>query len=154
MVPAVPADDTRRIALVDLLDRVLGGGVVITDEITLSLADVEMVRISLRNKHAADHTATVDGVAAPITRWPGTPPEPNPPAGSRKPRNTPAHPGVPLPPAVREHAAVTDHDWQDAIAAHENARAARLNDQTVAPAIRDTPKTREVCKPIRTRTGD
>ncbi|QZS59992.1 gas vesicle protein [Rhodococcus opacus] len=50
MVPAVPADDTRRIALVDLLDRVLGGGVVITDEITLSLADVEMVRISLRNK--------------------------------------------------------------------------------------------------------
>lgn len=40
MVPAVPADDTRRIALVDLLDRVLGGGVVITGEITLSLADV------------------------------------------------------------------------------------------------------------------
>lgn len=48
MVPAVPADDTRRIALVDLLDRVLGGGVVITGEITLSLADVDMVRISLR----------------------------------------------------------------------------------------------------------
>ncbi len=47
-VPAVPADDTRRIALVDLLDRVLGGGVVITGEITLSLADVDMVRISLR----------------------------------------------------------------------------------------------------------
>lgn len=46
MVP--PADDTRRIALVDLLDRVLGGGVVITGEITLSLADVDMVRISLR----------------------------------------------------------------------------------------------------------
>ena len=44
----VPADDTRRIALVDLLDRVLGGGVVITGEITLSLADVDMVRISLR----------------------------------------------------------------------------------------------------------
>lgn len=44
----VPTDDTRRIALVDLLDRVLGGGVVITGEITLSLADVDMVRISLR----------------------------------------------------------------------------------------------------------
>jgi hypothetical protein len=48
MVPAVPGDDSRRIALVDLLDRVLGGGVVITGEITLSLADVDMVRISLR----------------------------------------------------------------------------------------------------------
>ncbi|MFI6430716.1 gas vesicle protein [Rhodococcus oryzae] len=46
--PPVPADDTRRIALVDLLDRVLGGGVVITGEVTLSLADVDMVRISLR----------------------------------------------------------------------------------------------------------
>ncbi|MFE5707279.1 gas vesicle protein [Rhodococcus sp. ACS1] len=48
MSEMVPADDTRRIALVDLLDRVLGGGVVITGEITLSLADVDMVRISLR----------------------------------------------------------------------------------------------------------
>lgn len=48
MSELVPADDTRRIALVDLLDRVLGGGVVITGEITLSLADVDMVRISLR----------------------------------------------------------------------------------------------------------
>ncbi|TQC46268.1 gas vesicle protein [Rhodococcus sp. WS4] len=48
MSEIVPADDNRRIALVDLLDRVLGGGVVITGEITLSLADVDMVRISLR----------------------------------------------------------------------------------------------------------
>ncbi|MCJ0902583.1 MULTISPECIES: gas vesicle protein [unclassified Rhodococcus (in: high G+C Gram-positive bacteria)] len=48
MSEMVPSDDTRRIALVDLLDRVLGGGVVITGEITLSLADVDMVRISLR----------------------------------------------------------------------------------------------------------
>lgn len=48
MALPVPADDTRRIALVDLLDRVLGGGVVITGEVTLSLADVDMVRISLR----------------------------------------------------------------------------------------------------------
>ena len=48
MSDMVPADDSRGIALVDLLDRVLGGGVVITGEITLSLADVDMVRISLR----------------------------------------------------------------------------------------------------------
>jgi len=44
----VPADNDRRIALVDLLDRVLAGGVVITGDITLSIADVDMVTISLR----------------------------------------------------------------------------------------------------------
>lgn len=38
----------RRVALVDLLDRVLAGGVVITGDLTLSIADVELVRISLR----------------------------------------------------------------------------------------------------------
>jgi hypothetical protein len=44
-----PADGpTQRIALVDLLDRVLAGGVVITGEITLSMADVDLVTISLR----------------------------------------------------------------------------------------------------------
>lgn len=40
--------DNRRIALVDLLDRVLAGGVVITGDITLSIADVDLVAISLR----------------------------------------------------------------------------------------------------------
>lgn len=47
--PCVPsALDTRHIALVDLLDRVLAGGVVIAGEITLGIADVDLVRISLR----------------------------------------------------------------------------------------------------------
>jgi len=36
------------IALVDLLDRLLAGGVVITGEITISLADVDLVHVSLR----------------------------------------------------------------------------------------------------------
>jgi hypothetical protein len=36
------------VALVDLLDRLLAGGVVITGEITISLADVELVHVSLR----------------------------------------------------------------------------------------------------------
>ncbi|MGW0041890.1 gas vesicle protein [Rhodococcus sp. NPDC003348] len=44
----LPTDEYRRIALVDLLDRVLAGGVVISGEITLSLADIDMVQISLR----------------------------------------------------------------------------------------------------------
>jgi hypothetical protein len=36
------------VALVDLLDRVLAGGVVVTGEVTLSIADVDLVHISLR----------------------------------------------------------------------------------------------------------
>jgi Gas vesicle protein len=39
---------TERIALVDLLDRVLAGGVVISGEIRLSIADVDLVQISLQ----------------------------------------------------------------------------------------------------------
>lgn len=38
----------RRVALVDLLDRVLAGGVVISGELTLSIADVDLVHVSLR----------------------------------------------------------------------------------------------------------
>lgn len=38
----------ERIALVDLLDRVLAGGVVIAGEVTLSVADVDLVTVSLR----------------------------------------------------------------------------------------------------------
>jgi Gas vesicle protein len=44
----LPADNDRELALVDLLDRVLAGGVVITGDITLSIADVDLVVISLR----------------------------------------------------------------------------------------------------------
>lgn len=38
----------ERVALVDLLDRLLATGVVITGELTLSIADVDLVYISLR----------------------------------------------------------------------------------------------------------
>jgi Gas vesicle synthesis protein GvpL/GvpF/Gas vesicle protein len=38
----------QRIALVDLLDRVLAGGVVIAGDVTLSIADVDLVTVSLR----------------------------------------------------------------------------------------------------------
>ncbi len=34
--------------LVDLLDRLLAGGVVLTGDVTISLAGVDLVRISLR----------------------------------------------------------------------------------------------------------
>lgn len=36
------------IALVDLLDRVLAGGVVLTGDVTLSIAGIDLVHISLR----------------------------------------------------------------------------------------------------------
>lgn len=38
----------REVALVDLVDRLLGGGVVIAGDITLSVADVDLVYLSLR----------------------------------------------------------------------------------------------------------
>jgi gas vesicle protein GvpA/GvpJ/GvpM family len=46
--PRRPTVHAERIALVDLLDRVLAGGVVVSGEVTLSIADVDMVRVSLR----------------------------------------------------------------------------------------------------------
>ncbi|MBR8639092.1 gas vesicle protein [Streptomyces tuirus] len=38
----------RPVALVDLLDRLLQGGVVLTGDLVLSIADVDLVRIDLR----------------------------------------------------------------------------------------------------------
>jgi hypothetical protein len=38
----------REVALVDLLDRLLAGGVVIGGDITLSIADVDLVYVGLR----------------------------------------------------------------------------------------------------------
>ncbi|MBF6448661.1 MULTISPECIES: gas vesicle protein [Nocardia] len=46
--PHSAVDTERRIALVDLLDRVLAGGVIITGDIRLAIADVDLVQISLR----------------------------------------------------------------------------------------------------------
>ena len=38
----------RNVALVDLVDRLLAGGVVISGDITLSVADVDLVYVGLR----------------------------------------------------------------------------------------------------------
>lgn len=38
----------RDIALVDLLDRLLAGGVVIAGDITLAVDDIDLVHVSLR----------------------------------------------------------------------------------------------------------
>ena len=50
----------ERIALVDLLDRVLAGGVVVAGEVRLSIADVDMVTISLQALISAVSTAFPD----------------------------------------------------------------------------------------------
>nr|BFE38315.1 hypothetical protein GCM10010200_105660 [Actinomadura rugatobispora] len=51
-VPVPPEEaelaPAERIALVDLLDRLLAGGVVIAGDITISIANVDLVHISLR----------------------------------------------------------------------------------------------------------
>ncbi|WP_067830828.1 gas vesicle protein [Actinomadura kijaniata] len=38
----------QRVALVDLLDRLLAGGVVITGDLVISIAEVDLVQVSLR----------------------------------------------------------------------------------------------------------
>ncbi|MCQ8771889.1 gas vesicle protein [Streptomyces telluris] len=53
----------RQVALVDLLDRLLSGGVVISGDLVLSVADIDLVRVSLRavvmavREHAEDSWA-------------------------------------------------------------------------------------------------
>jgi Gas vesicle protein len=48
MTELSPVVADQRIALVDLLDRVLAGGVVIVGDVTLSIAEVDLVTVSLR----------------------------------------------------------------------------------------------------------
>lgn len=38
----------HEVTLVELLDRLLGGGVVLAGDITLSVADIDLVHVSLR----------------------------------------------------------------------------------------------------------
>jgi hypothetical protein len=45
---AAVATPDERIPLVDLLDRVLARGVVVTGDLTLTIAEVDLVHISLR----------------------------------------------------------------------------------------------------------
>jgi hypothetical protein len=51
----------REVALVDLVDRLLGGGVVIAGDITLSVADVDLVYVSLRALISSVATAEKEG---------------------------------------------------------------------------------------------
>ena len=53
------------IALVDLVDRLLQGGVVIAGDITLSVADVDLVYVGLRALVSSVATAQDAGIPMP-----------------------------------------------------------------------------------------
>jgi hypothetical protein len=55
----------EEVALVDLIDRLLAGGVVIGGDITLSIADVDLVYVSLRALITSVATAEQRGMTLP-----------------------------------------------------------------------------------------
>ena len=56
----------REVALVDLVDRLLAGGVVIGGDITLSIADVDLVYVGLRALITSVATAEEHGLSLPV----------------------------------------------------------------------------------------
>lgn len=61
--PAVSTGED--IALIDLLDRLLGGGVVLAGDITLAVADIDLVYVGLRALISSVATAEREGVRLP-----------------------------------------------------------------------------------------
>ncbi|WP_028057559.1 gas vesicle protein [Candidatus Solirubrobacter pratensis] len=61
----------REVALVDLVDRLLAGGVVIGGDITLSIADVDLVYVGLRALITS--VATAEELGMSIRPVPGAP---------------------------------------------------------------------------------
>lgn len=51
----------EQISLVDLLDRLLAGGVVVTGDVTISLSGVDLVRVSLRALISSIRVPQVEG---------------------------------------------------------------------------------------------
>ncbi len=60
-----PAVADQDIALIDLLDRLLGGGVVLAGDITLAVADIDLVYVGLRALVSSVATAERAGVKLP-----------------------------------------------------------------------------------------
>lgn len=55
----------REVALVDLVDRLLAGGVVLSGDITLSIADIDLVYVGLRALISSVDAAEEMGVTLP-----------------------------------------------------------------------------------------
>jgi hypothetical protein len=47
-IPLERTATSRDVALIDLLDRLLAGGVVLSGDITLAVADIDLVHVALR----------------------------------------------------------------------------------------------------------
>lgn len=60
-----PVAASQDVALVDLVDRLLNGGVVIAGDITLAVADVDLVYVGLRALISSVATAEANGVPLP-----------------------------------------------------------------------------------------
>jgi hypothetical protein len=58
----------REVALVDLVDRLLAGGVVLGGDLTLSIADVDLVYVGLRALITSVATAEEKGLGLPSAR--------------------------------------------------------------------------------------
>ena len=58
----------REVALVDLVDRLLGGGVILAGDITLSLADVDLVYVGLRALISSVESAEAAGLLSSDSR--------------------------------------------------------------------------------------
>jgi hypothetical protein len=66
---------SRDIALIDLLDRLVAGGVVLTGDITLAVADIDVVQVAVRALISS--VSTLEGAGAPPVSTPegaGAPP--------------------------------------------------------------------------------
>ncbi|WP_443078040.1 gas vesicle protein [Streptomyces sp. SP17KL33] len=60
----------RQVALIDLLDRLLSGGVVLTGDLVLSIADIDLVRVSLRAVIVAVREQLDEQWALPLSERP------------------------------------------------------------------------------------
>lgn len=60
-----PAHGAEDVALIDLLDRLLGGGVVLAGDITLAVADIDLVYVGLRALISSVASAEREGVTLP-----------------------------------------------------------------------------------------
>ncbi|MFF9041450.1 gas vesicle protein [Streptomyces sp. NPDC014892] len=60
----------RQVALIDLLDRLLSGGVVLTGDLVLSIADIDLVRVSLRAVIVAVREQMDEQWALPLSERP------------------------------------------------------------------------------------
>jgi hypothetical protein len=61
-----PGRSHRDVALVDLIDRLIGGGVVLVGDVTLAVADVDLVYIRLQALIASVATAQRKELMPPL----------------------------------------------------------------------------------------